>query len=75
MINFRMRLTQPSERNRTVWEIADALRKDLDGIAEIEKYSVSTQDGMSFGGGNAISVEIYGYDFAKNRCSGSSNCR
>lgn len=65
MINFRMLLTQPSERNRTVWEIADALRKDLDGIAEIEKYSVSTQDGMSFGGGNAISVEIYGYDFAK----------
>ncbi len=66
MINFRMRLTQPSERTKSVWDIADELRKDLDGIAEIEKYSVSTQDVMrSFGGGSAISVEIYGYDFAK----------
>lgn len=65
MINFRMRLTQPGERDKSVWDIADELRKDLDNIAEIEKYSVSTQDGMSFGGGNAISVEIYGYDFAK----------
>ena len=58
---MRMRLSEPSERSRNVWEIADLLRKDLDKIPEIEKYSVSTQDGMSFGGGSGVSVEVYGY--------------
>lgn len=64
LINFRMRLVTPGERTKTVWDIADEIRKDLDAIAEIETYTVSTQGGVGFGGSSGVAIEIYGYDLA-----------
>ena len=62
IITVNMRLVAISERNRSVFEIAEALRQELDKMPEIINYTVSTGGGFG-GGGNNIAVEIYGYDF------------
>ncbi|TVQ11921.1 MAG: efflux RND transporter permease subunit [Bacteroidetes bacterium] len=64
MINISMRLSAASQRERDVWVMADALRKDFDLIPEIAHYSVSTSDGASGSSGSStVDIEIYGYDF------------
>lgn len=61
MINMTLRLSTASERETSVWQIADDLRRRLEIIPEIAEFSVSTGDGTS--GGNSVDVEIFGYDF------------
>lgn len=51
------------ERERTIFEIAEVLRAELDNYPEIIDYQAATTVGMGMGGGNKISVEIYGHDF------------
>ncbi|MGF1583725.1 MAG: efflux RND transporter permease subunit [Bacteroidales bacterium] len=64
MINLSMRLVGPSSRERSVWEMADDLRNDLEEIPQIAYYTVSTDDGAGGGtGGSSVDIEIYGYDF------------
>ena len=63
MINFMMRLSPIGERNRSVWELAAALREEIAALPEVINFSVETA-GMQMGGtGNTVDVEIYGYDF------------
>ncbi len=61
IINIGMRLLTASERERSVWTIADDIRRELEKIPEIADYSVSTGGGSSQE--NKVDVEIYGYDF------------
>jgi HAE1 family hydrophobic/amphiphilic exporter-1 len=61
-INMRIRLTDIDQRERDVWEIADAVRDELLTIPEIINSTVSTTAGMSFGGSSGVAVEVYGYD-------------
>jgi HAE1 family hydrophobic/amphiphilic exporter-1 len=63
IINYIMKLQDESERERSVWEIAELIRKDINNIPEVINYTVST-GGMtsSMSGGNTINVEIYGYN-------------
>lgn len=61
VINVMMRLTFPSERERSVWEIADDLRRQLEQIPDIVEYSVVAGGGGM--GDTTVDVEIYGYDF------------
>ena len=61
MINLMMRLKPVSERDRTVWDIAGDMRRQLEQIPEIVEFSVSTAGGGF--GENTVDVEIYGYDF------------
>ena len=63
IINLSMRLVPISNRERTVWEISDDLREQLDQIPEIIDYNVNMS--TMFMGGNTVDVEIYGYDFDK----------
>ncbi|MBW6490111.1 MAG: efflux RND transporter permease subunit [Lentimicrobium sp.] len=64
VINVMMRLQHVSERDRTVWEIADDMRKQIALYPEIITASVSTSGaGMGMGGESTVDVEIYGYDF------------
>ncbi|KPK83985.1 MAG: multidrug transporter AcrB [Bacteroides sp. SM23_62_1] len=63
IINLSMRLIPVSDRERTVWEISDDLREQLDQIPEIIDYNVNMS--TMFMGGNTVDVEIYGYDFDK----------
>jgi len=62
IINYLMNLSDTKDRDRTIFDIADLLREDLDNIAEVVDYSVTA--GGSVGGTKAdISVKIFGYDF------------
>ncbi len=61
MINMMTRLKSIDERDRSVWEVADALRKELEQIPEVVEFNVSTSGG-SFGE-NTVDIEIFGYDF------------
>ena len=68
IINLQMRLTDVVDRKRSVWVIAEDLRTQLDGIAEIANYSVSTASQGFGGSSNTVDVEIFGFDFdATNR--------
>ncbi len=63
IINLMMRFTDIEERERSVWDIADELRNQIDQLPEVVNFSVST-NGSGFGGAsNTVDVEIYGYDF------------
>ncbi|MCK9499446.1 MAG: efflux RND transporter permease subunit [Bacteroidales bacterium] len=63
IINMNIRLVPIDEREKSCWDIGDALRKDLDKIPEIVDYKVSYSGGMMSMGDNTINVEVYGYDF------------
>jgi HAE1 family hydrophobic/amphiphilic exporter-1 len=59
-----MRLKNVDERQRSVWEIADSLRKDISTFPEIITSNIMTSGGgMGFGGAPTVDVEIYGFDF------------
>ncbi|MFN3556583.1 MAG: efflux RND transporter permease subunit [Bacteroidales bacterium] len=61
-IDYVLRLTDPHERSRSVWEVADAIRDELRAYPEIVNFSVETEGG-GFGAGAPIAIEIYGDDF------------
>ena len=62
-ISMRVRTTKKYERKTTIFEMAEAVRKQLATYPEIINYQVSTSSGMGGAGGNNLSVEVYGYDF------------
>ncbi len=55
------KLVPIDERERTVWEIQDIVREELDKIPEIINYTVGA-GGFSMGASNTVDIEIYGYD-------------
>ncbi len=63
IINYNMRLPRSTERERSIYEISDLLRKDLDRIPEIRQYTV-TPGGQSggMGGSSTVDVKVFGYD-------------
>lgn len=62
--SLRCRTVDIEDRDRSVFEIGEAIRKELDKYPEIIKYNVNT-DGMNSESNNTLAVEIYGYDFDK----------
>jgi len=65
IINFRLKLSSPAKRERSVWQISDELRAQLEQMPEIINYNFSTQSHFMGTAGNTVDVEIYGYDFDK----------
>jgi HAE1 family hydrophobic/amphiphilic exporter-1 len=63
MINFTLALTPIDQRERSVWDISDDLRIQLEKFPEIINYDVNTQAHFMGSAGNTVNVEIYGYDF------------
>jgi len=63
IINFNIRLSDLRERERSLFEISDLMRKDLENIPTIRKSSVTVGGGHMMGGQSTIDLEIYGYDF------------
>ena len=63
-MSFRMRMTKPHERERSIFEIADLIRQDLDQIPEIRDYSLTlgTNSGGGVGGSSSIDLKIFGED-------------
>jgi hydrophobic/amphiphilic exporter-1 (mainly G- bacteria), HAE1 family len=62
-IVMMVRASKKYDRERSIFEIAEAIRKDLSTLPEVITYDVSA---ASFGGGmggNNVEVEIFGHDF------------
>ncbi len=62
--SFRLRLVDQGERNKSIYDISDELRKELDNMPELYKYVVTPggQQGGMGTGASTVNVEIYGHD-------------
>ncbi|MDR2621745.1 MAG: efflux RND transporter permease subunit, partial [Dysgonamonadaceae bacterium] len=67
LISFRFRCVDPEDREQSIYAIGDRLRKELDNMPELYKYTVSPggNGGMMGTGASTVDVEIYGYDLAQ----------
>ncbi len=63
-ISMTVRTTNKSERDRSIFEISEIIRNELEQMPEIITYMVTNQGGGGAGTNN-VSVEIFGYDFDK----------
>lgn len=65
IVSMNIALTDPGDRERTITEIADEMRKDLKQFPEFKKAQVNVGGGRNsgMGGQNTVDFEIYGYDF------------
>ena len=64
IIEFTARLCDPQERERDMFEIGDELRKDLQDLPEIYRYTVTPGGGgMGMGsGGTSLEMNVLGYN-------------
>jgi hydrophobic/amphiphilic exporter-1 (mainly G- bacteria), HAE1 family len=62
-ITYNLSLVDVQERERSVFEIAEEFRGDLQKMPEVINFTVSTSDEMGFGG-SAVEVEVYGFDIS-----------
>ncbi|KGN82100.1 multidrug transporter AcrB [Porphyromonadaceae bacterium COT-184 OH4590] len=68
IISMTVKLPEKSERDRSVFVIADLFRDYLENRPDVINSTVSTNSMMRGGGNNNVAIEIYGYDFdATNR--------
>lgn len=68
IITMTIRFPKKSERDRSVFEIADIFRNYLEHRPDIITSTVSTNSFVGGGGSNNVAIEVYGYDFdATNR--------
>ena len=63
IIPMTVTFPEKSQRQRTVFEIAEVFRQYLGNRADVVFSNVSTNMGFGGSGNNNVSVEIYGYDF------------
>ena len=64
IINFTLRLSNSSERERDIYLIGDLMREDLDSLIIIEDYTISpggSSGGMG-SGASTVEVIVSGYD-------------
>ncbi len=61
-INMTIVCNKKYERERSIFEIAEILRKEMAKYPEIIDYQCAVSGGMG-GGSSKVDVEIYGYDF------------
>jgi hydrophobic/amphiphilic exporter-1 (mainly G- bacteria), HAE1 family len=61
IINYTIKLKALDQRQRSVWDIAEALRLKLVDFPEIIDYNITTGS-SAMSSGNTVDVEIYGYD-------------
>jgi HAE1 family hydrophobic/amphiphilic exporter-1 len=64
-ISYSLSLVPIEERSKSVFDLAEEMRADLSKMSEIVNYKVSTSENMGSFGGNAVDVEVYGYDIAE----------
>jgi HAE1 family hydrophobic/amphiphilic exporter-1 len=63
IISFFFQMEDLDKRERSMFEISDSIRADLENMPEIQKSTVLAGGGMGMGGQSTLDVEIYGYDF------------
>ena len=62
-ISMTVRCTKKYERDESIFELQEKLRKCFADYPEIVTFQVSQGGMMGSGNNNTLSVEIYGYDF------------
>lgn len=64
VINFTMRLSNSSERERDIYQIGDLMRQDLDSIVLLKDYTVSPggSGGGMGSGASTVEVIVSGYN-------------
>lgn len=62
-IQMRFNADKKYTRERSIWEIAEVLRKEIASYPEVSDYKVAMSSGGGMGGQSTVDVEIYGYDF------------
>ncbi len=62
IVKFNMRFVSKEDRKRSITEIADNIRADLNSYPELAKYQVSVGNG-GMGGQSSVDIELYCYDF------------
>ncbi|GBU07215.1 multidrug efflux system subunit B [Bacteroidales bacterium] len=63
LITYTMRCVQSDKRDRSIYQIANLLRADLDNMPELYKYKVTPGGNNNMTSGSSfVDVEIYGYD-------------
>ena len=63
IITYTMRLVEAKERGRTIFDISEEIRQDLEAMPELHRFQVQPGGGnMGMAGGNNVSLDIYGYD-------------
>ena len=64
IVTFNIRMVNLDKRTRSMFEISDSMRVDLEKTPEIRRSTVLAGGGMGMmGGQSTLDVEIYGYDF------------
>ena len=65
--NYKLQMTvvcnKKHERERSVFEIAEVIRKELAQYPQILDYSCELAGGFGGGGVSTVDIEVYGYDF------------
>ena len=64
IISYNIRLISVEDRERTLTEICDLMRLDLEKYTELKTYKVVAGSAGGMGGESTVDVEIYGYDFS-----------
>ncbi|MFI3314173.1 MAG: efflux RND transporter permease subunit [Rikenellaceae bacterium] len=62
IINYTLRFVSADERDRSIFEIADLLREDLDKIPEVRDYSVTPGGSSGPSGATTADIKIIGHD-------------
>lgn len=69
VMTYMFRMPKVTERDRSIFEIADSIRADFKSIPEIKKFTVSpggNSGGSAVsGGGSSIDIKVFGYDFVE----------
>ena len=64
VINYTLVTVERDQRTRSIFDLSEEMRKDLDGFAEIVDYTITAGNSNSMGGSTAdIQVKVFGYDF------------
>ncbi len=64
IISLNLRMLPLGDRKRSMFEICDSIRADLDNMPEVSKSNIIAGGGMSMmGGQSTLDVDVFGYDF------------
>lgn len=62
-ISFRIRLYDYKDRDKSMFEVAEELRNEIDTYTEVKKFSVTAGGDGGMTSGSTIDLEIFGHDF------------
>ncbi|MBQ7221910.1 MAG: efflux RND transporter permease subunit [Bacteroidales bacterium] len=62
-ISMTVVCSKKEERERSIQQIAEVMRKELASYPQIIRYQCNASSGMGMGGGGSVDIDVYGYDF------------